>query len=91
MPELLAVAGFVYLWDESYTIYGGNIASTMAGEFSFSIALSLAVLGFGLFARGLQTGEHRASAAAIVLAMAILCHGIVAIYVAVGLLLMGLL
>ena len=58
VPELLSIAGFVYLWDESYTIYGGNIASTMAGEFSFSIALSLAVLGFGLFARGLQTGEH---------------------------------
>ena len=90
VPELLSIAGFVYLWDESYTIYGGNIASTMAGEFSFSIALSLAVLGFGLFARGLQTGEHRAKAA-IVLALAILCHGIVAIYVAVGLVLMALL
>jgi hypothetical protein len=90
VPELLAIAGFIYLWDESYTIYGGNIASTMAGEFSFSIALSLAVLGFGLFARGLQTGEYRARAA-VVLALAILCHGIVAIYVAVGLVLMVLL
>jgi uncharacterized membrane protein len=82
VPELLAIAGFIYLWDESYTIYGGNIASTMAGEFSFSIALSLAVLGFGLFARGLQTGEYRGRAA-VVLALAILCHGIVAIYVVV--------
>lgn len=90
VPELLAVAGFIYLWDESYTIYGGNIASTMAGEFSFSIALSLAVLGFGLMIRGLQTGEHRAKAA-IVIALAVLCHGIVLIYVVVGLILMGLL
>lgn len=90
VPELLAIAGFIYLWDESYTIYGGNIASTMAGEFSFSIALSLAVLGFGLFIRGLQTGEYRARAA-VVLALAVLCHGIVAIYVAVGLILMVLL
>jgi hypothetical protein len=90
VPELLAVAGFVYLWDESYTIYGGNIASTMAGEFSFSIALSFAVLGFGLFARGLQTGEYRGRTA-VVLALAVLCHGIVAIYVVVGLVLMGLL
>ena len=43
-----------------FTIYGGNIASTMAGEFSFSIALSLALLFFGVFAYGLRTGKHRA-------------------------------
>ena len=33
-------------------IYGGNLKSTMAGEFSFSIALSLGVLGLGLFVGG---------------------------------------
>lgn len=90
LPELFAVVGLIYLLDESYTIYGGNVASTMAGEFSFSIALSLAMLGFGLFARGLETGEHRVKAA-ITIALAVLCHGIVAIFVTVGLLIMGLL
>ena len=40
LPELFAVAATVFLYDESFTIYGGNIASTMAGEFSFSIALA---------------------------------------------------
>lgn len=90
LPELFAVVGMIYLLDESYTIYGGNVASTMAGEFSFSIALSLAMVGFGLFARGLETGEHRVKAA-IVVALAVLCHGIVAIFVTVGLLIMGLL
>ncbi|MFM8563541.1 MAG: 6-pyruvoyl-tetrahydropterin synthase-related protein [Acidimicrobiia bacterium] len=90
IPEVFAVIGLVYLLDESYTIYGGNVASTMAGEFSFSIALSFAMLAFGFFARGLQTGRHRVSAA-VLMAMAVLCHGIVAIYVAVGLLLMALL
>ena len=39
IPEVFAVIGLVYLLDESYTIYGGNVASTMAGEFSFSISL----------------------------------------------------
>ena len=90
IPEVFAVIGLVYLLDESYTIYGGNVASTMAGEFSFSIALSFAMLAFGFFARGLQNGRHRVSAA-VFMALAVLCHGIVAIYVAVGLLLMALL
>ena len=57
IPELLTLASLVFLYDESFTIYGGNIASTMAGEFSFSIALSLAMLTFGLFIRALN--EHR--------------------------------
>ena len=90
IPEMFAVVGLVYLLDESYTIYGGNVASTMAGEFSFSISLSFAVLAFGLFANGLETGRHRAKAA-IFMALAVLSHGIVAIYVAVGLIIMGLL
>ena len=90
LPELFAVVGMIYLLDESYTIYGGNVASTMAGEFSFSISLSFAMLAFGFFANGLQTGKHRVKAA-VFMALAVLCHGIVAIYVAVGLLLMALL
>lgn len=90
IPEMFAVVGLVFLLDESYTIYGGNVASTMAGEFSFSISLSFAVLAFGLFANGLETGRHRAKAA-IFMALAVLSHGIVAIYVAVGLVIMGLL
>ncbi len=90
IPEVFAVVGLVFLLDESYTIYGGNVASTMAGEFSFSISLSFAMLAFGFFANGLQTGRHRLKAA-IFMALAVLCHGIVAIYVAVGLVIMALL
>jgi uncharacterized membrane protein len=56
MPELFALAGVLFLFDESFSIYGGNVKSTMAGEFSFSIALSLAMLGLGLFANGLAPG-----------------------------------
>src|SRR5690606_6359843 len=59
MPELFAFAGLAFALDESFSIYGGNLRSTMAGEFSFSIALSLAVLGLGLLANGLQTGRFR--------------------------------
>ena len=80
MPELFAFAGLCFALDESFSIYGGNLKSTMAGEFSFSIALSLAILGLGLLANGMQTGRYR-SWAAIVLALAVVSHGIVAIYV----------
>ena len=34
MPELFAVAGMLFVLDESFSIYGGNVKSTMAGEFS---------------------------------------------------------
>ncbi|MEP7045900.1 MAG: hypothetical protein ABI949_04425, partial [Ilumatobacteraceae bacterium] len=37
MPELMALAATIFLFDESFSIYGGNVKSTMAGEFSFSI------------------------------------------------------
>ena len=89
IPELMALGGMLFLFDESFSIYGGNVKSTMAGEFSFSIALSLAVLGFGLFARGLQTGKYRCWSA-IVIALAILSHGVVAIYVVLGAVLLWL-
>ena len=76
VPELMALAAMLFLFDESFSIYGGNVKSTMAGEFSFSIALSLGILGLGLFARGLETGKHRGKAAMII-ALAMLSHGLV--------------
>ena len=83
LPAMFAVAGAVYLFDETFTILGGNIASTMAGEFSFSIALSLAMLALGVFARGMETGKHRVPAA-ILIALAMLSHGIVIFFVLGG-------
>ncbi|MDQ6797789.1 MAG: hypothetical protein M3011_07185 [Actinomycetota bacterium] len=71
-PALLAVVSVPFLFYSgfsssggswSYTIYGGNIASTLAGEFSFSISLSFALVFLGLFARSLDTGRYRVWAA----------------------------
>ncbi|HEX2192596.1 MAG TPA: hypothetical protein VHH09_05340 [Acidimicrobiales bacterium] len=81
-PALLAVMTVPFLFYSgfaqsggswSYTIYGGNIASTLAGEFSFSISLSLALLFLGVLARGLDTGRHQALAA-VLLALTGLSH-----------------
>ena len=72
-PALLAVATIPFLFDRSYNIYGGNLLSTMAGEFAYSLGLSIAVLYIGVAARGLETGRHRGWAAAL-LALAGLTH-----------------
>jgi len=67
-PACLAVASLPFLFGREFTIYGGNIASTMAGEFSFGVSLSLAVLFIGLVARGLRTGRGRILAALVLVA-----------------------
>ena len=78
-PALLSVASVLFLFDRNFTIYGGNIASTLAGEFAFSISLSLALLYLGVVIRGLRTGKHRALAA-VLLALTGLCHLIPAFF-----------
>lgn len=72
-PALLAVGATAFLFDRSFSILGGNIASTLAGEFAFALSLSLAVLYLGVLGRGLETGRHRGWAA-ILLAATGLCH-----------------
>ncbi|WP_117000754.1 hypothetical protein [Desertimonas flava] len=83
MPELFAFAGLCFLLNESYDIYGGNVLSTMAGEFSFSIAVSFMMLGLGTLCRALDTGKYTVWAASL-LALACLSHGIVLIYTMLG-------
>jgi hypothetical protein len=81
-PALLSVGGMLFLFDRSFSIYGGNIPSTLAGEFSFSIALALGILYLGVLMRGFDTGRHRGWAA-LLLALTGLCHLIPAIFVGV--------
>jgi hypothetical protein len=87
IPPLFAIAGTFFLFDWSFTIYGGNVASTMAGEFSFSIALCLSMLYLGVLARGMRTGKGRALAA-VLFALTVLCHLIVGIFATVATILM---
>jgi hypothetical protein len=82
-PACLGVATLPFVFDRSFTIYGGNIASTLAGEFAFSISLSLALVFLGVVARGLHTGRHRALAAGL-LAITALCHVIPTFFALVG-------
>jgi hypothetical protein len=87
-PPLMAAAIVPFLFDRGssvaeWKIYGGNIPSTLAGEYSFSISLSLALLFFGVLWRGLETGRWRGTAT-VLLALSILCHAIPAFFAVVG-------
>ena len=86
IPPLASAAGllFVYnrepLFNNTGNIIGGNFQSTMAGEFAFSISLTVAIVYLGVALRGLRNGKHRALAAAL-FALAGLCHLIPAFFV----------
>ncbi len=82
IPPLLAVATLPFIFDRSFNIYGGNAASTMAGEFAFSISLSFSLLFLGFFQRALDTAKNRGWAA-VLFALTLLCHLLPAIF-AVG-------
>lgn len=79
---LMAVASVPFLFNTGWTIYGGNIASTLAGEFSFSISLALGFFFLGFLVEALDTGRHRGTAA-IFLGATALCHILPTIFVAV--------
>src|SRR5436305_4506706 len=70
-PVLLAVAMVPFVFDTHWTIYGGNVASTLAGEFSFTISLCFGLVFLGMLARGLDTGKGRALTAALLAATAL--------------------
>ncbi len=79
IPALLAAATLPFLFDYTFTIYGGNLFSTLAGEYSFSFSLSLAILFLGLFAYAVREGRYRGWAA-VVLAACTLSHIVPAWY-----------
>ncbi len=82
-PPLIALGATAFLYETGFTIYGGNIPSTMAGEFAFSISLTLAVLYLAVLVRGVRTGWDRALGA-VLFGLVILCHLIPAIFAAIA-------
>jgi len=83
-PEIMAIASVFFLADKDlFSIYGGNIASTMAGEFAFSISITAAMFFLGTAARGMKTGRHRALGA-VLFAITALSHVIPTIFAVVA-------
>ena len=57
IPAALAAATLPFLFDSTFTIDGGNLFSTLAGEYAFSLSLAVSFIVIGLFARGVRTGR----------------------------------
>ena len=83
-PALLSLMTLPFIFDRSFNIYGGNLMSTMAGEFAFSLGLLVALLFIGFAVRGLATGRDRA-VAAVLLALTGLLHLFAAFFALVAL------
>lgn len=82
-PAALAAATLPFLFDYTFTIYGGNLFSTLAGEYSFSLSAALALVFLGLVGYGLRTGRYRGWAA-VVLAACVVAHIVPAMFAIVG-------
>jgi len=75
------IAGSSFAFMESYTIYGGNTLSTMAGEYSFSWSLALSLVYLGIVIRNVREGKGFTLGAAIALALTALSHVITTLVV----------
>jgi uncharacterized membrane protein len=53
-PVMAAIFTLPMLLMESYSIYGGNILSTLAGEFSYMLSFALVFLFLGTMYRGME-------------------------------------
>lgn len=90
VPAFVAMAAMVFLFDTNFTIYGGNIASTLAGEFAFSLSLCATLVALGLAMRGMDRNGGRARAA-LLIALVALCHIIPLFFAMVALFLLTML
>ena len=58
VPVIGAVFSLFFLFMEANSMWGGNITSTLAGEFAYGIGMSLVVLFAGTLYRGIRSGKY---------------------------------
>jgi hypothetical protein len=74
IPALGALLTLPFLLNAGNSMWGGNLPSTLAGEFSHSLSLALLVLFMGALYRGVQKRRY-AEWSAILFALVGLAHG----------------
>ena len=74
LPILGAASTLLFLFVESQTMWGANILSTLAGEFSYSLALAIALFYMGSFYAEIE-GKRRIWKNVLLLALTGLSHG----------------
>jgi hypothetical protein len=78
---ITAGSGAVFAFMESYSIYGGNVASTLAGEFSYSWSFALSLVYLSLLIKTVREDRKYAKWAALALALTALSHVLTTIVV----------
>ena len=73
-PLLGAAAALVFLWVEDNPIWGGTLASTLAGEFAYTYGIGFALLFLGELVRAREDGRGP-WLPAILLALTAYAHG----------------
>jgi hypothetical protein len=81
---IAAVAGASFLFMESYSIFGANIKSTLAGEFSFSWSFAFSILYLGVLIRDVREQRPWTPVAGILLGLTALSHVVTTIIIVVG-------
>ncbi len=83
VSSMATVVGSGYVFMESFSIFGANIKSTLAGEFSFSWSFALSLLYLGQVIRDTRAGRGFTPRAGIFLALTALSHIITTMVVVV--------
>jgi hypothetical protein len=83
ISAIAAAFGSMFVFMESFSIFGANIKSTLAGEFSFSWSFALSLVYLGIVIRDSREGRRFSPAAAVVLALTALSHIVTTIVVVV--------
>jgi len=78
-----AAFGSMFVFMESFAIFGANIKSTLAGEFSFSWSFALSLVYLGIVIKNSREGRRFSPATAIALALTALSHIVTTIVVVV--------
>ncbi len=82
---LVASGSVVFLFDASQTSFGGNIASTVTGEYGFAYGLAAAVLALALVMTAQSRLVHLVRAG-MVGGFAAVCHPVAGVFVLLGVL-----
>ncbi len=74
VAAIAALTGSMFVFMESFSIFGANIKSTLAGEFSFSWSFALSIVYLGVVTRDTRIGARFTPWAGIILALTAMTH-----------------
>ncbi len=83
VAAVATTAGSMYVFMESFSIFGGNVKSTLAGEYSFSWSFALSLVYLGLVIRDTRREGRPSPLAGVVLALTVLSHVVTTIVIVV--------